>query len=169
MRTLPLVKKFKAAHCLEGAMAAAALLTTNYPPLILDLESEDFLDHTVFIFQQNEKWGAVGKSRDIGLDGRKPVFKTIEALARSYIIPYIDKKAHITSYGVLDLRTLPSQRWKTSKQNVWYVEDALRNMPHKKLSTSVTEVKKWRQRYIEFKQQHPKQQPKYFPGQQFWI
>lgn len=150
-------------------MAAAALLAPYCPPLILDLESEDFLDHTLFIFQQNGKWGAVGKSRDIGLDGRQPVFKSVELLARSYIIPYIDAKAHITSCGVLDLRTLPSQRWKNSRQNVWYVEAALRQMPHEKLYTPLSEVKNWRRRYIEFKQQHPKQQPDYFPGQHTWL
>lgn len=182
MRTLPLVKKFKAAHCLEGAMAAAALLGPDghaqhrsgatgagYPPLILDLESEDLLDHTLFIFQHNGKWGSVGKSRDIGLDGRKPVFKTIKALARSYVIPYIDAKAHITSYGVLDLRTLRSRRWKTSRRNVWYVEEALRRMPHKKLLTPQSVIKKWRQRYAAFHRMHPSQQPNYYPQQRSWM
>jgi hypothetical protein len=180
MRTLPTVNKLKTAHCLEGAMAAAALLEPHgYPPLILDLESEDLLDHTLFIFQRGGKWGAVGKSRDIGLDGRKPVFKTVEALARSYIIPYIDAKAHIKRYGVLDLsgiagpgsagRTRQNISWRSSKRNVWYVEGALRAMPHQTLATPRRVVEYWRKRYVQFRQHHPNRQPDYFPQQQSWM
>lgn len=170
MRTLESVAYFRSAHCLEGAMATAAILEHHgFAPLILDLESEDLLDHTLFIFQRNGKWGAIGKSRDIGLDGRKPIFTTIEALAKSYVIPYIDQKACITSFGVLDLQTLKNASWRTSKRNVWYVEEALRTMPHKKLSTSPAVVKKWRERFIKYKKLHPELQPNYFPKQQTWI
>ena len=170
MYGLPMVVRRGRAHCLEGALSAAAILEHyGFPPLILDLESEDLLDHTLFIFQRNGKWGAVGKSRDIGLDGRKPVYKTVEALARSYVIPYIDAKAHITSYGVLDLRTLKNSSWRTSHRNVWYVEDTLRHIKHRKIFTSKTVVQRWRQRFIEFKKAHPHQQPDYYPHQESWI
>lgn len=180
LRTLPQVKKHGRAHCLEGAMAAAAILSgpaqhrsgatgAGYPPLILDLESVDLLDHTLFLFRRRGKWGAIGKSRDIGLDGRKPVFKTIRALAQSYLIPYIDHRAAIKSFGVLNLQTLESQRWKDSKQNVWYVEEALRNMPHKPLKLSAAVTKKWRQKYRAWKATHPKEQPDYYPHSKTWL
>lgn len=169
MRTLPLVRKYRAAHCLEGAMAAAAILEPyGYPPLILDLDSTDGLDHTLFLYRRGGRFGAVGKSRDIGLDGRKPVFRTVAALARSYIIPYIDAHAHITAYGVLDLRTLRRHDWRTSIRNVWYVEDALRAMPHYRLPSSAAFVRRWRDRYLTFKRTHPKQQPGYYPHQETW-
>ncbi|MBI5466733.1 MAG: hypothetical protein HY975_00750 [Candidatus Kerfeldbacteria bacterium] len=168
MRTIVGVTKHHAAHCLEGAMAAAALLEPHgYPPLILDLESTDGLDHTLFLYRRRGRYGAIGKSRDIGLDGRKPVFRSIAALARSYVIPYIDAKAHITAYGVLDLRTL-LRDWRTSTRNVWYVEDALRDIPHRRLPSSVAFVRRWRQRYTAFKKAHPDQQPGYFPRQETW-
>lgn len=158
------------AHCLEGALSAAATLEQHgYAPFILDLESTDLLDHTLFIFQSKGKWGAIGKSRDIGLDGRKPVFKTVEDLARSYVIPYIDAKAHIKAYGVLDLRTLENASWRTSDRNVWYVEEKLRHIKHTKIVTPAKEVQRWRKRFIDFKKLHPKAQPDYLSNQPSWM
>lgn len=170
MRTPPSVHRYREAHCLEGAMAAAAVLEPHgHPPLILDLDSADFLAHTLFIFQHKNKWGAVGMSRDIGLGGRKPVFRTIRQLVQSYVIPYIDEQARITSYGVLDLRDLPSDRWRHSKKNVWYVERALATIPHVKLTTPPSVIQKWRARYKAFKKLHPHSQPNYFPGSENWL
>lgn len=66
--------KAKSAHCLEGAFLAAAILEhKGYPPLVMSLESIDDLDHVIYVYQNNNKWGSVGCSRDTGLHGRKPV------------------------------------------------------------------------------------------------
>lgn len=169
MHSLYGVVKNNRAHCLEAAMSAAVLLERHgYAPLILDLESKDYLDHTLFLFRQNGKYGAVGMSRDVGLYGRKPVYRTIEALAKSYAAPYIDEKACLKAYGVLDLRTLKNQSWRTSEKNVWYVEEALRSISHKKLDLSPVFVQRWRKKFIAFKRAHPEQQPDYFPSQENW-
>lgn len=169
MRTLDAVVRTNKAHCLEAALSAAAILEYHgFPPLILDLESADYLDHTLFLYEQDGKFGAIGKSRDIGLDGRKPVFATIRALAESYIIPYIDERACIQRFGVLDLRRLDSGAWRTSNRNVWYVEDALRHMPHQQLRYSARFVRQWRQRFVDWKKLHPGKQPDYFPAQETW-
>src|SRR5512141_754562 len=56
------------AHCLEAAVAAAVILEQHaYPPLLLDLESWDLLDHVIFVFQKDGWWGSIARSRDIGL------------------------------------------------------------------------------------------------------
>ena len=69
-------------HCLEAALVAAAILEQHdYPPLLLSLESQDKLDHVVYPFQRNKLWGAVARSRDTGLHGRRPVFRTLRQLA----------------------------------------------------------------------------------------
>jgi len=170
MRSLHGVIKTNRAHCLEAAMSAAVILEHHgYTPLILDLESKDYLDHTLFLFRKNGKYGAVGMSRDVGLYGRKPVYSTIEALAKSYAAPYIDEKACLKAFGVLDLRTLKNSSWRTSESNVWHVEEALRNIPHKKLQLSPAFVQRWRKKYIAFKKLHPGQQPDYFPHQENWM
>ena len=55
------------AHCLEGAIFAAAALRANgYPPLLLDFEAEHDTDHVVAIFRENGGWGAVAKSNYTG-------------------------------------------------------------------------------------------------------
>src|SRR5438477_575519 len=55
------------AHCLEGAIfAAAALRAIGYPPLIFDLEAEQDTDHVVAIYKTRGHWGAVAKSNFSG-------------------------------------------------------------------------------------------------------
>lgn len=150
-------------------MAAAAILEQHgFPPLILDLESTDGIDHTLLLYRRRGCFGTVGKSRDVGLDGRRPVYRTIHDLVQSYVVPYIDEHACLKSYGVLDLQTLKYQTWRTSKKNVWYVEEALRNIPHTKLKLSPTLVKVWRKRYLEFKKKYHTKQSSYYPGQKNW-
>src|SRR5688500_8685491 len=40
------------AHCLEAAVGAAVILEQHgYPPLLMDIESVDLLDHVIFVFQ----------------------------------------------------------------------------------------------------------------------
>src|ERR1044071_7118957 len=72
-------------HCLEAAVAAAVILEQyGYPPLLMDLESQDLLDHVIYIFRDNGRWGSIGRSRDLGLHGRKPVYRSIRELAWRY-------------------------------------------------------------------------------------
>ena len=79
------------AHCLEGALAAATILEQHgYPPLFVSMESQDYLDHVLFLYQEHGRYGAVARSRDIALHGRKPVFRTVRDLVMSYYEPYID-------------------------------------------------------------------------------
>ncbi len=50
------------AHCLEAAVAAAVILEQHgYPPLLLDFESQDLLDHVIFVFQEDGLWGSIGQ------------------------------------------------------------------------------------------------------------
>lgn len=170
MRTIEGVVRTRSAHCLEAAIAAAVILEHHgYPPLILDLESADLLDHTLFLYQENKKYGTVGSSREHGLHGRRPVFATVRSLVQSYAAPYIDAHAQIEKYGVLDLRNLTNTAWRTSKRNVWYLEERLRNVPHQKFHLPNDVVKYWRNRYINFRKKYPDKEPKYYSGQHFWI
>src|SRR6185369_3585900 len=91
MRSFREVVRLNEAHCLEAAVAAAVVLEQQgYPPLLLDIESIDLLDHVIFVFQEKGKWGSIARSRDIGLHGRKPVFRNLRQLVWSYFEPYID-------------------------------------------------------------------------------
>jgi len=122
--------KSKKAHCLEGAILAAALLEPQgYPPLVMSLESIDNLDHVVYVYQKNKRWGSIGCSRDVGLFGRKPVYRSLRNLALSYYEPYIDKTGCIVGYQITDLDSSKSN-WRFSKKNIWKLEQHLIDIKH---------------------------------------
>lgn len=126
----------KTAHCIEAAFVAAAILEVHqYPPLILDLESKDGLDHVVFVFQEKGLWGAIGRSRDHGLEGRSPVYRTLRDLAWSYFDPYVDLTGRLKAYQCLHLDDTKSP-WRTSPRNVWRAENYLLSIDHIKLNSS---------------------------------
>src|SRR5919202_6418945 len=99
IRSFREVVKRGEAHCLEAALVATVILEQHgYPPLLLSLESQDKLDHVVFVFKHKGLWGSVARSRDLGLHGRKPVFRTLRDLTWSYFDTYVDHSGRITGY-----------------------------------------------------------------------
>src|SRR5688572_11870517 len=130
LRTFRGVVRTGTAHCLEAALSAATILEQHgYPPLVLSFESIDLLDHVIFVYRTATGWGSVARSRDPGLHGRKPVFRTPRALALSYVDEYIDFTGGIKAYGVADLRALGEYDWRLSDKNVWKVERMLLDWP----------------------------------------
>ncbi len=105
------------AHCLEAALAAAVILEQHrYPPLVLSFESIDKLEHVLFVYRRRGRWGSVARSRDPGLHGRKPVFRTARDLAMSYFEPYVDLTGGITAYAVVDLdKEMGTYNWRLSR------------------------------------------------------
>ena len=75
----------------------------GYPPLVMSLESADLLDHVIFVYRQGGRWGSVARSRDPGLHGRKPVFRSARALALSYFDAYVDDTGPLTGFAVVNL------------------------------------------------------------------
>ena len=157
-------------HCLEAAVAAATILEQHgFPPLLLDLESQDLLDHVLFIFQQNKLWGSVARSRDIGLHGRKPVFRTIRDLVWSYFDPYVDFTGRIKGYGVMSLYELGDYDWRFSERKMNKIEDHLRNMPHRSLRSSDLRYEKLLERYQNYKKRYPDRSPAYYDNRSQWM
>ena len=102
LRSFRQVARRSTAHCLEAALFAACVLEQHgYPPLLMGLESIDLLDHVIFVYRYRGKWGSVARSRDPGLHGRKPVFRSPRALAESYFDPYIDYTGRVKGYSVI--------------------------------------------------------------------
>ncbi len=147
-RTLRGVLRHKKAHCLEAALCAAAILEQHgFPPLLMDLESVDLLDHVIYVFQRGGKWGSIARSRCAGLHGRKPVFASLAALADSYRAPFIDTTGRMKGFGVLDLRTLKGNPWRTSTRNVPSISDALNANRHTPSPTPEPEFRTWKVRF----------------------
>ena len=158
------------ANCIEAALTAATIMEQHgQPPLLLDLESVDGLDHVLFLFNTRGLWGTIAKSRDVGLHGRKPVFRTLRHLALSYVDPYVDGSGRITGYGVADLRNLARTNWRLSKRNVWAVEQLLINMPHAALRTSDQRHEQMLRRFIQFKEAHPNKPFTAYKGREKWM
>jgi hypothetical protein len=157
-------------HCLEGAISAAVILEQHsYPPLLISIESQDQLDHVLFVFQHKGLYGAVARSRDIGLHGRKPVYRTARDLVMSYFDMYIDKSGRITGYAVADLRELGNYNWRLSERNIWKVERFLQEIPHRKIKGSDARYQKYLRRYLKFHQQYPDRSPDYFANKHLWM
>jgi len=170
LRTFRGVVRHGSAHCLEGALSAAAIMEQHgYPPLLLDLESQDQLDHVLFLFKKSGLWGTIARSRDAGLHGRKPVFRTIRHLVMSYVDPYVDGVARIVGYGVADLRTLVKCDWRLSERNVKAVERALIIMPHKRIRTSDRRHEAILRQFRAFRQAHPDEPVTFYSNRPLWL
>jgi hypothetical protein len=157
LRTFRGVVEHGSAHCLEAVLFAASVLDQHgYPPLVLDLESADKLDHVLFIYRHGDRWGTVGRSRDEGLHGRKPVFRSLRAVVDSYMDPYVDGSGRLVGYGAVNLDDLVRTNWRLDRRNVWSVEQALIHMPHRKIRMGQGRYRRALVRFRAFKEQHPK-------------
>ncbi len=156
LRSFRGVVRHGTAHCLEAALAAAVILEQHgYPPQLLSFESIDALDHVLFVYRERGRWGSVARSRDPGLHGRKPVFRTARALALSYVDPYIDFTGRITGYTVVDLRDLlDDYDWRLSGKHVWKAERVLLEAPHRPIRSSDARIGALRTRYAAFVRQY---------------
>lgn len=170
LRTFRSVVRHWQAHCLEAAVTAATILEQHgYPPLLLDLQSQDNLDHVVFLFRHRERFGTVARSRDAGLHGRKPVYRSLRQLVMSYVDPYADGSGRIIGYGVLDLRMLRRSNWRLSSRNVWAVERVLIKMPHTKLKTSDRRYRAVLRRYRAFRKKYPDRPATFYANRHEWL
>ncbi|MDQ1637112.1 MAG: hypothetical protein QOF62_451 [Pyrinomonadaceae bacterium] len=170
MRSFREVVKRNEAHCLEAALAAAVILEQHgYPPLLLDIESVDLLDHVIFVFQHDGLWGSIARSRDIGLHGRKPLFRSLRDLTWSYFEPYVDFSGRIKGYGLANLYDLGNYDWRFSARNMSKIEDYLRELPHKKIHSSDKRYEKLLAHYHRYKKRYPERSPAYYENRNQWM
>jgi hypothetical protein len=171
LRSFRSVVRHGAAHCLEAALAAAVILEQHgYPPLVLSFESIDKLDHVIFVYRTAQGWGSIARSRDPGLHGRKPVFRTPRSLALSYVDPYVDFTGRVTAYAVVDLRdAMGTYDWRLSNRNVWKVERVLLDWPHRPIRTSNRRIAALRKRYRDHMRDHDGHKPVYYKRRDRWM
>jgi hypothetical protein len=135
-----MVLRTNSAHCFEGALLGAYILSIQgFPPLILHLHSskEDY-DHVVAPFKVHGLWGALSKTNHAVLRYREPVYKNIHELVMSYFHEYFLNNGVKTlrRYSEpFNLNTLPKQ-WTTSDKNLWYIDKKLDKVKHHNILTS---------------------------------
>ncbi|MGH9697141.1 MAG: hypothetical protein ACRD5Z_23560, partial [Bryobacteraceae bacterium] len=123
------VLRERTAHCLEGAvLAAAALRVLGYPPLLVDLEADQDTDHVLAVFKVRGHWGAVAKSNFTGCRYREPIYRTLRELALSYFHIYFNLRGERTlrrySHPV-SLARFDRHDWMTSEQDIWFIPNYL--------------------------------------------
>jgi hypothetical protein len=164
-----LVKRSEA-HCLEAAVAAAVILEQHgYPPLLLDLASQDLLDHVVYVFKKNGRWGSIARSRDVGLHGRKPVYRSVRDLAWSYFDPFVDLSGRLKGYALTSLYELGDYDWRFSPRRMLKIEDHLRAIPHHRIQSSDARYEKLLERYKNYKKRYPERSPSYYDSRSSWL
>ena len=130
-----MVLKNRKAHCIEGAMlAAAALRVHGEKPLVVDMTAtkKDF-DHVICVFKKDGKWGAIGKTNHPVLRYREPVYKSIRELVMSFFHEYFDDdgKKNLRSYSApVDLSRFDHFNWMASEEDIWYIPDYLEKIKH---------------------------------------
>lgn len=171
LRTFRGVMRHGRAHCLEAALTAAVILEQHgYPPLVMSIESKDWLDHVVFLYRHNRRWGSIGRSRDPGLHGRKAVFRSPRTVAMSYIEGYVDYTGRVRGYGVANLdEALSDYDWRFSLKSVWKVERLLIKWPHRKIKTSDEKFRALKARYVAYRQEYGKKPWRYYSGRKRWL
>ena len=170
MRSFREVVKRKEVHCLEAAVGAAVILEQHgYAPLLLDLESQDLLDHVIFAFRQDGLWGSIARSRDAGLHGRKPVYRSVRDLALSYSDPFVDFTGRLKGYGLMSLYDLENYDWRFSPRKMTKIEDYLRAMRHKSVRTSDQRYNELLARYRRYKKRYPDRTPRYYDSRANWL
>lgn len=129
------VVKNKTAHCMEGAMFAAAVLEFHgHKPLVMDLRAvaHDF-DHVVTVFEKYGCFGAISKTNHAVLRYREPIYRSVRELAMSYFHEYFDEKGRKTlrEYSVpFNLNYFNKLNWRTSENHLFKIPDYLDEIKH---------------------------------------
>jgi hypothetical protein len=121
----------RTAHCLDGALfAAAGLQRLGHPPRLVDLRPEPDTDddHLLAVFKVNGCYGALAKSNFTGLRMREPVYRSLRELVMSYFESYFNVDGQKTLRGYtrpFNLASMNSVDWMSTDAGADAVEQRL--------------------------------------------
>jgi hypothetical protein len=126
----------KRAHCLEGALFAAACLEFNgFFPLVLDLQAFNDDDHVIAVYKLRGCWGAIAKSNFTTLRFREPVYRTLRELSMSYFDFYFNTigDKSLRGYSLpCNLSRFNSMQWRTTENDLedigYYLDKVKHNL-----------------------------------------
>jgi hypothetical protein len=128
------VLREKNAHCIEGALLGAYILSLHgYKPLVLHLQTAkgDF-DHVITLFKIKGLWGALSKTNHGVLRYREPIYRNIHELVMSYFHEYF------LDNGVKTLRkysrplnlNIFGKKWMLQEKDLWQIDKKLDEIKH---------------------------------------
>jgi hypothetical protein len=116
------VLRDRQAHCVDGALfAAAALRRLGYPPRIMELAAVRDDDHLLAVYRRGDRLGAAAKSNFTTLRFREPVYLSLRELAMSYFDGYfnVDGERSMRRYSVtIDLARFDALNWERDARAV---------------------------------------------------
>lgn len=126
--------KSKKAHCIEGALvAAAALWLSGSRPLLVDLRARGDDDHVIAVFRHGPYWGAISKTSHVTLRYRDPVYRSVHELVMSYFHEYINSagvKTLISYSRPYDISRVPPELWLNGGTECWDIGAKLDDLEH---------------------------------------
>ncbi len=125
----------KRAHCLEGAVFAAAVLAYHgQKPYLMDFQTGyDDEDHVVALYLQNGFWGAISKTNHSVLRFRDAIYISPRELAMSYAHEYFmwDGRKSLRAYSKpYDLSKFAPEKWVSTKEDLNWLPEAIDKSPH---------------------------------------
>lgn len=123
------------AHCAEGALFAAAVLSFHGKRAwLMDIQAlPSDQDHIVALFHERGLWGAVSKTNHAILRWRDPIYKSARELAMSYAHEYClpgGKKSMLAFSRPFSLTRFSPKRWVIADDDLHWLMDALDASPH---------------------------------------
>eukprot|EP00750_Incisomonas_marina_P013617 INCI17511.2.p1 GENE.INCI17511.2~~INCI17511.2.p1 ORF type:complete len:815 (-),score=115.56 INCI17511.2:472-2916(-) len=118
------------AHCIEGAMLGAFILSLHgHRPMLMDLRSsiEDD-DHNITLFRQAERWGALSVTNHCVLRYMPPIFETPRQLAMAHVNEYMNGAGVHTlrSYSEpVHLAAAFGDEWHRARGDVFVISSSL--------------------------------------------
>ena len=128
------VLREKNAHCMEGALLGAYILSLHgHKPLILHLQTTkgDF-DHIITLFKEDGLWGALSKTNHGVLRYREPVYRNIHELVMSYFHEYFldNGKKTLRRYSKPLNLNIFEKGWEVEEDDLWDIDDELDKIKH---------------------------------------
>ncbi len=133
-RSPVMLLRAKTAHCMEGAMfAAAALWLHGRPPLLMDLKTAaPDVDHVVALFKEGSRWGAISKTNHGVLRYRDPIYRDPREIAMSYFNEYFldDGTKTMRSFSLPFDLSRRDDGWLTADRQLYDIAEALDRSRH---------------------------------------
>ena len=128
-----MVIRTNSAHCLEGAMLGAYILSLHgHKPLLMHLETDKDWNHVIAPFKEYGYWGALSTTNHADLRYRDAIYKTVRELVMSYFPEDTTNSGRKTlrSYSrLLNLNSFEND-WECAEGNLWGIDEELERIKH---------------------------------------
>lgn len=138
----------KEAHCMEGALLGAYILSLHgFVPYVIHLGAKNpDQDHVFVPFKVGKNWGSISKTNHAVLRYREPVYRNPRELVMSFFHEYFlnsTGEKTLRSYTMpIDLRKF-GKEWIAREGDVWDIDEKITKTKHYEIM-SASQIKSLR-------------------------